>query len=76
VTVPGGPASTQLHNKNSAVSIAQYGRGTISTFSVSKEGAFAPIQNITYGAEGHGPLSQQVQSQFIIGESSPKPQRI
>lgn len=58
-TILGGPVSTQFYNKNSAVAIAHYGGGAISTFSVSKDGAFAPLQNVTYGAEGHGPLPQQ-----------------
>lgn len=57
--VLGGPVSTQFYNKNSAVAIAHYGGGAISTFSVSKDGALAPIQNVTYGAEGHGPLPSQ-----------------
>ncbi|CAI6337698.1 unnamed protein product [Periconia digitata] len=61
-TILGGPVSTQFYNKNSAVAIAHYGGGAISTFSVAKDGAFAPLQNITYGTEGHGPGAGQTTS--------------
>lgn len=61
-TVLGGPVSTQFYNKKQAVAIAHYGGGAISTFTVSKDGAFAPLQNVTYGSEGHGPGAGQTTS--------------
>jgi 6-phosphogluconolactonase (cycloisomerase 2 family) len=40
-TVLGGPVSTQFYNNNTAVAIAHYGAGAISTFKVSKDGALS-----------------------------------
>lgn len=51
-----GPVSTQFYNKNSAVALAHYGGSAVSTFKVSPDGAFTPLQNFTYSNETHGPV--------------------
>ncbi|KAF1952612.1 putative isomerase YbhE [Byssothecium circinans] len=61
-SIIGGPVSTQFYNKDTAVAIAHYGGGAVSTYKVSKDGAFTELQKIPYGPEGHGPGAGQTSS--------------
>ncbi|KAF2241703.1 putative isomerase YbhE [Trematosphaeria pertusa] len=54
-----GPVATKFYNNNTAVALAHYAGSAISTFKVSADGAYTPLQNFTYPGDNHGPKPQQ-----------------
>jgi 6-phosphogluconolactonase (cycloisomerase 2 family) len=64
VGVLGGPVAVQFYNKNTAIAVAHYGTGAISTFSY-KDGTFTPMEQFKYSNATHGPRPEQADGSHV-----------